>query len=60
MLSFLFVCLFACLLGLPLMGRLSEAVILCADNWVCIFVLFVVLMRGSAQHATGVWVMSCI
>ena len=32
-------------------------VILSADDWVCIFVLFVVLMRGSTQHATGVWVM---
>ena len=33
-LSFLFV--------FPLMARLSEVVILSADDWVCIFVLFVV------------------
>ena len=32
-------------------------VILSADDWVCIFVLFVVWMRCPAQGATGVWVM---
>ena len=26
----------------PLMGRLSEVVLLSVDDWVCIFVLFVV------------------
>ena len=34
-------------------------VILNADDWVCIFVLFVVWMRRPAQGAaTGGWVMS--
>ena len=32
-------------------------VILSADDWVCIFVLFVVYMRCLAQGATGGWVM---
>ena len=32
-------------------------VILCADDWVCIFVLFAVQMRRPAQGATGGWVM---
>ena len=32
-------------------------VILSADDWVCIFVLFVVYMRHPAQVATGGWVM---
>ena len=32
-------------------------VILSADDSVCIFVLFVVYMRGPAQGATGGWVM---
>ena len=32
-------------------------VILSADDWVCIFVLFVVYMRHPAQGATGGWVM---
>ena len=32
-------------------------VILSADDWVCIFVLFVVQMRHPAQVATGGWVM---
>ena len=36
---------------------LSEVVILSADDWVCIFVLFVVWMRLPAQGATGGWVM---
>ena len=30
---------------------------LSADDWVCIFVLFVVQMRHPAQGATGCWVM---
>ena len=32
-------------------------VILSADDWVCIFVLFAVYMRHPAQGATGGWVM---
>ena len=32
-------------------------VILSADDWVCIFVLFVVWMRHTAQSATGGWMM---
>ena len=32
-------------------------VILSADDWVCIFVLFVVKMRHPTQGATGGWVM---
>ena len=32
-------------------------VILSADDWACIFVLFVVQMRRPAQGATGGWVM---
>ena len=36
---------------------LSEMVIQDADDWVCIFVLFVVSMRRPAQGATGGWVM---
>ena len=32
-------------------------VILSADDWVCIFVLFVVYMGCPAQGATGGWVM---
>ena len=32
-------------------------VILSADDWVCIFVLFVVQMRHPAQGAIGGWVM---
>ena len=32
-------------------------VILSADEWVCIFVLFVVWMGHPAQGATGAWVM---
>ena len=36
---------------------MSEGVILSADDWVCIFVLFVVKMRHPAQGATGGWVM---
>ena len=32
-------------------------VILSADDWICIFVFFVVWMRGPAQGATGSWVM---
>ena len=35
---------------------LSEVVVLSADNWVCIFVLFVVLTRHPAQGAIGGWV----
>ena len=33
-------------------------VILSADDWVCVFSLFIVLMRHPAQGATGDWVMS--
>ena len=36
---------------------MSEVVILSADDWVCIFVLFVVSMRHPAQGASGGWVM---
>ena len=32
-------------------------VLLSADDWVSIFVLFIVLMRLLAQGATGDWVM---
>ena len=32
-------------------------VILSADDWVCIFVLFVVYMRHPAQGVIGGWVM---
>ena len=32
-------------------------VILSADDWVCIFVLLVVLMRRPTQGAIGGWVM---
>ena len=32
---------FFCLSVFPLMGRLSEIVILSADDWVCIFLLVV-------------------
>ena len=39
------------------MDKLSDMVILYADDWVCIFVLFVVQMRHPAQGATGGWVM---
>ena len=39
------------------MARLSEVVILSADDWVCIFVLFVVWMQHPAQGDTGGWVM---
>ena len=46
-----FVFLFAFLLC----TGLSEVVILSADNWVCIFVLFVVWMRHPSQGATGDW-----
>ena len=49
--------LLVCWLVFPLMGRLSEVVTPCADDWVCIFVVFVVLMRHPAQGATGGWVM---
>ena len=39
------------------MSRLSEMVILSADDWICIFVLFVVCTRLPAQGANGGWVM---
>ena len=39
------------------MARLNEVVILSADGWVCIFVLFIVQMRRPAQGATGGWEM---
>ena len=45
-----------CLFVFPL-KRLSEVVILSADDWVCIFVLFIVYMRHPSQGATGGWVM---
>ena len=32
-------------------------VILSADDWVCIFVLFVLQMKHPVQGATGGWVM---
>ena len=32
-------------------------VILSADDWVCIFVLFVIYMRRPVQGALGGWVM---
>ena len=32
-------------------------VFLSAEDWVCIFVLFVVWMRHAAQNATDGWVM---
>ena len=35
----------------------SVVLILSADDWVCIFVLFVLWMRHPAQRATGIWVM---
>ena len=38
-------------------ARLSEVVILSDDDWICIFVLFVVWMKHLAQVATGGWVM---
>ena len=37
------------------MARLSEVVIMSADDWVCIFVFFVVWMRCPVQSATGGW-----
>ena len=60
-LCWVFVCLLACLFFLW-WARLSEVVILSADDWVCIFVLFVVWMRHPAQGATGEFVdaRSCI
>ena len=36
---------------------MSEVVFLSADDWVCIFVLFVVWMRYISQGATGGWMM---
>ena len=39
------------------MAGLSEMVILSADDWICIFVLFVVCTRLPAQGANGGWVM---
>ena len=41
----------------PLCTGLSEVVILSADNWVCIFVLFIVWMRRPEEVATDSWVM---
>jgi len=40
----------------PLAG-LSEMIVLSADDWVCVFVLFVVWMRCPAQGSVGSWVM---
>ena len=48
---------FACWFVFPLIGKASEVVVLSADDWVCIFVLFVVSMRHPALRATGGWVM---
>ena len=42
------------------MVRLSEVAILSADDWVCIFTLFVVYMRCLAQGVTGGWVMPSV
>ena len=39
------------------MGRASAVVLLSVDDWVCVFVLFVVWMRCPAQGATDSWVM---
>ena len=39
-------------------GQVCEAVVLSADDWVCIFVLFVVWMRHPAQGSTGSWVIA--
>ena len=39
------------------MARLSEMIILSVDDWVCIFVLFVVWISHPAQFAAGGWVM---
>ena len=36
---------------------LSDMVILSGDDWVCIFVLFVVWITCPTQGATGGWVM---
>ena len=38
------------------MAGLSEVIILSADDWVCIFVFFVVWMRRPAQGSIGSWV----
>ena len=46
-----------CLFVFPLMGKLSEVVLLSADDWVCIFVFLVVWMKHPTQGATGGWVM---
>ena len=37
--------------------KLSEVVIFSADDWVCIFVLFVVWMKDCTQGSTGGWVL---
>ena len=49
----------ACLFFL-LWDRLSEVVILSADDWVCISVLFVVWMKHPAQGTTGGRMMQCL
>ena len=49
-----------CLFVFLLMGKSEWGVILSADDWVCIFVLFFVWMRDPAQSATGGWVMPCL
>ena len=54
MLSFWF--LFVCLLFLW-WSRLSDMVILSADDWVCTLFLFVVYIRSPCQGATSGWVM---
>ena len=44
---------------LPLLwaGLIEVVILSAADDWVCIFVLFVLWMRHPAQCATGSWMM---
>ena len=51
------VCFFLFFLTRLWWAGLCEVLILCADDWICIFVLFVVWVRSLAQGATGGWVM---
>ena len=46
-----------CLFVFALWAKLSKLVILYADDWICIFVLFVVYMKHPVQGTTGGWVM---
>ena len=50
-----FVLSFCRLFVFPLMGK-AEVVILSADDWVCIFILFIVWMMCPSQGSTGGWV----